>query len=244
VLEVLAGFPQGLTLADIANAMALPMPSAHRLLKALATSGLVEGGSRGLRFRLGARFKQLIHMGADTDWIVTITRPYLRQLTIDIAECCYIARLSGSHVRMVVSEAPDIRWRSYVQPGFEAPPHAAASAKAILAFQNDALVSKALSQELPSLTRHTRSDKKWIRKEYAKVRMQGYATCIGEVEEGLAAVAVPIQIDGIGVLYSLAITGFVERIIERDLESKIEKLKTTAETIAKAIRVGHPRNPT
>lgn len=244
MLEVLAAFPEGLTLADIANAMGLPMPSVHRLLKALATSGLVEGGSRGLRFRLGTRFKQLIHMGGDTDWLVAITRPYLKQLTADISECCYIARLTGSQVRLVISEAPDVRWRGYVQPGVEAPPHAAASAKAILAFQNEQLVTKALSQDLPSLTRHTHTDKKWIRKEYAKVREQGYATCIGEMEEGLAALAVPIYLDGIGVLYSLASTGFMERIMENDFHKKVQQLKTTADAIAKAIRVGHGKAST
>jgi DNA-binding IclR family transcriptional regulator len=70
---------------------------------------------------------------------------------------------------------------------------AAATGKAIMAFQRKKL-AEALSHNLPKPTNNSRTSKKWIEQEFAKVRTTGYATCVGEIDEGPAAIFVPVNI--------------------------------------------------
>jgi DNA-binding IclR family transcriptional regulator len=101
-------------------------------------------------------------------------------------------------------------------PGRELWPHAAASAKAILAFQSEAVIATLLTAGLPRLTGRTQTDRTALLQELAAVRRTGIATCIGEDVEGFAGIACPIPIGGIAIAYSLAITGTIESLIERN----------------------------
>jgi DNA-binding IclR family transcriptional regulator len=46
-----------------------------------------------------------------------------------------------------------------------------------------------------------------VEADYKKIRETGYGTCIGEVDEALAAVAVPISVGDLGIAYSLGVVG-------------------------------------
>ncbi len=236
VLELLAAFPEGLPLIEVAEALSLHKATAHRLLKALAETGLVTSGThRGHRYQLGQRFQQLLQAGSDDGQVDVLSRPHLHSLTADTGETSYITRLRGARVHMVSYEAPEARWRDYVRPGLEAPPHAGASAKAILAFQNEAIIVRALSGTLPALTAHTHTDVRWVRAEYARVRKQDYATCESEVNEGLGAIAVPIRLPTVGVMYSVGLTGPLQRIMGNTFKKHLGRLRQAAEGLSHAL---------
>jgi hypothetical protein len=78
--------------------------------------------------------------------------------------------LLAGRIGVAACEIPNVRWRKLVQPGIDIPPHAAATAKAILAHQSDDLVDAVLAQELPKLTADTRTDREWVLNEFAEVR--------------------------------------------------------------------------
>src|SRR5690606_13385019 len=135
-------------------------------------------------------------------------------------------------VRTVVMESPNAPWRGFVLPGKFMHPHATASAKAILAHQPAELIDKALSGKLPRFTQRTHTARKDILADYANIREQGFATCIGEVDEGLAAVAVPINVDVANVIYALGIVGPLPRIqalLDADI---VDRLKKSAKAIS------------
>ncbi|MGY3473569.1 IclR family transcriptional regulator domain-containing protein [Bradyrhizobium ottawaense] len=134
---------------------------------------------------------------------------------------CYLTRLIGARVVVAISISPDVRWRSYVQPGIEMPVHAAATAKAIIAYQSEAVLAEAISADLPLLTANTRNDRAWIEQELAAVRTRGYATCIGEIDEGLAAIAVAVFLSDRRVFYALGMTGPLQRIMNEQLPERL-----------------------
>ena len=238
VLELIAAFPDALTLADVSAMLDLPKTTAHRLLGGLKRSALVRGGTGGRTYQLGERLQRLLHATAEDGWLTLLARPHLKHLTEASGETCYLTRLIGARVVVAVSQAPDVRWRSYVQPGIEMPPNAAATAKAIIAFQNENLIAEALVGPLPRLTVHTRTDPTVVMKELAEVRRLGYASCIGEIDEGLAAIAVPVtQPDG-QVLHALGMTGPLARIMDKRLVGRIEAMKRTATLLAAALSLG------
>ncbi|WGS19228.1 MULTISPECIES: IclR family transcriptional regulator C-terminal domain-containing protein [unclassified Bradyrhizobium] len=237
ILEVLAAFPGALTLGDVAALLELPKTTAHRLLRGLARSGLAKGGGNR-PYELGERLMRLLHASADDGWLTSLVRPHLRALTDSTGETCYITRLMGARVVVVASLSPDARWRGYVQPDVEMPINAAASAKAIMAYQSKAVIEEALSHELPTLTANTQNDRVWIEQQLAETRHRGYATCIGEIDEGLAAIAVPIKLSNGMVLHSVAMTGPLQRIMNDQLADRLRALRGAADALAASLSIG------
>lgn len=237
LLEVLATFPESLTLADVAALLSLPKASAHRLLKGLSRSGLAQGGGNR-PYALGERLLRLLHAAANDDWLTSLVQPHLRALTDRTGETCYVTRLVGARVVVFASLSPDVRWRGYARPGIEMPINAAASAKAIMAWQNRATVKEALSHEMPLFTVNTRNDPKWVDQQLAEARSRGYATCIGEIDEGLAAVAIPVRLSSGLVLHAVAMTGPLQRIMNDQLPERLSALRDAAHALAAPLSIG------
>ncbi len=87
--------------------------------------------------------------------------------------------------------APDSEGRGYVDPGRTLVPHAAASAKAIVAFQPPELVDRILRQPLKRFTPYTVTDVDAVRQDFERVRARGYAVCEREINLGIVAYACP-----------------------------------------------------
>lgn len=238
VLEVIAAFSGEITLTDVSAILDLPKTTAHRLLKGLVRSGLAHEGDAGRTYHVGERLTRLLHASADDGWFASLAGPHLLSLTEASTETCYLARLVGSRVVVALSYSPDVRWRGYVQPGIEMPVNAAATGKAVMAYQSKAMIAEALAQDLPKPTINSRTSRKWIEQEFAKVRKLGYATCIGEIDEGLAAIAVPVTLPDGSVLHSVGMTGPLERIMNKQLPERIAALTATAAALAKALSLG------
>jgi len=235
ILELLAAFPEGLGLSDVARLLGLPKTSTHRLLGTLQSAQLITLAA-GAVYVLGHRMRRLAHVGDDAQWVTTLIKPHLADLAAQTGETCYLAKLHAGHqVSSVMMESPDTPWRGFVLPGKVMAPHAAASAKAILAFQAPAVVDAALMAPLSQITAHTCTDPQRVRAEYAWVREHGYATCIGEIDEELIALGVPIHDAQFGVLYSLGLTGPRQRLKNKGLETLARIMMRCGERIATSL---------
>ncbi len=236
-LESIAISPHGLNVSEIANACDLPVGTAHRLLQNLQRAGLIStSGEKRKDYKLGDRLLRLLHAGADNAWFAIAVQPILNDLADRLEETCYLARLTGHEVISTAWAAPSSGLRGYVVPGYKLAPHVAASAKAIMAFQSREVIDKALSQPLPKLTDKTMSDRKSIEREYKKVRTQGYATCWSEMEAGLGAIAVPIQLPDVGVIYSVGIAGLIDRLTRRPEQETLALMQPTVDSLGRALR--------
>jgi len=236
ILETLAAFPEGLSATQIGQMLGLDKSAMTRLLGGLLDSHLIEGTSgRGGVYRIGARMTRLLHQSADAAQIEAASRHHLKQLAESSGETCFIARLVGQEIRSVAMETPDSRIGVYVTPGHPLLPHATASGKAIMAFQSKETVRAALRAPLQRYTPATKVPRTAVMADYETIRSRGWAVEIGEHVEGLATVACPIQIAGLGVYYSVGLTGPTERIRPR-IESKlVPLLKDTAHRLGLAL---------
>ncbi|MEY9165671.1 DNA-binding IclR family transcriptional regulator [Sinorhizobium fredii] len=232
-LELIAAFPGELTTADVAHALQLPKSTAHRLLRVLSRSGLVEGGDHKERtLSLGNRLTRLVYAAGHADWIEAAVLPTLVQATAKFPNASiFVSRLAGHRVFVVASAAGDPRWKSYVIPGQELPPHAAASAKIILAHQDPSILDKALERPLQAFTRNTVTDPGIVRKEIEEARNEGFAACVECIHEGMSALSVPIHIPTDGVIYSVGITGPITRAITEDRASIVALLREIAKAL-------------
>lgn len=235
-LESIAASVDGRSVSEVAESCDLPIATAHRLLQNLQHAGLVvSSGSKRRDYRLGKRLLRLLHAGSDTAWLTISVQPILDKLANEIADTCYLARLVGHEVVSVAWAAPRDGLRGYVIPGHTLAPHVAASAKAILAFQPQTIVDKALSGPLPKLTPKTKAKRKDIDKDYRTVRENGYATCWDEMEIGLGAIAVPIHLRNIGVIYSFGTAGLIDRLTRRPVTETVALLRAAIEPMTRAL---------
>jgi DNA-binding IclR family transcriptional regulator len=214
ILEIAAGFSGGIGLSGLAEILELPKTTAHRLAHNLVETGMLAFDEAG-RYRLGERFARLAYAGKPDAWIESVGHTFLRDLAEATGQACFIARLSDNKIRSVAVVAPDTLVRAYVLPGRELWPHAAASAKAILAYRSAAVLKAVLPSPLTRLTDRTKTRIKDLQAELDTVRAEGIAHCIGEDVDGFAGIACPVLRPGFDVLYSVGITGTIETLINR-----------------------------
>ncbi len=234
ILEITAGFSGGIGLSRFAEMLDLPKTTVHRLARNLADVGMLAIDENG-RYTPGERFARLAYGGMPDEWVSSVSHACLQELADETGQACYIAKLTGNKIRSIAMVAPDNPVRSYVMPGRELWPHTAASAKAILAFQSDAVLKTVLPSPLPRLTDRTKTRLKDLHAELDTVRARELALCVGEDVEGFAGIAAPIIGAGFPVLYSVAVTGAVETLINRN-RAPFEKLvRACASRLARAI---------
>jgi DNA-binding IclR family transcriptional regulator len=242
IMEMLAACPEGLALVEISRALMLPKATVHRLLAAMQKSDLVVLANTGRpKFLLTRRVRRLAYLSIDSNAVASFTETLLDDFSKRVGETCYLCRLEGATVRSIAISSPDATWRGYVLPGKELQSHATAGAKAIMAFQSDDIIERALAQGMPAFTRYTKTDRGSILEEYAAIRAARFATCIKEVEEELAAFAVPVELKVVGVQYSVGLLGPYSRIagmIENDTRHELRRLGEAVQVILEKSLMG------
>lgn len=236
ILEVAAAYPLGVTLAELVEILELPKTTAHRLLGGLLESGaLIASRERQGAFVLGPRLLGLLYVGTPDEWLEPLSRPLLTDLAERTGLSAFIGKLSGRHLRAVASAAPSTATvLGYVMPGRELWLHAAASGKAVLAFQPPGRVRQ-LVPSLPALTDRTVTDYKTLEEELARVRASGVATCEGEDVVGFGGIACPIHLPDLGVIYAVAVTGTNEMLFGARERDYVEALRDAAKRLSRAI---------
>lgn len=237
ILEIIAGFPNGVSPTTVSEMLGLPKASAYRLIRGLADVQMVEmSAPPTATCRIGGRLERLLFANADDDWFKIVAQPVLQELAQSVGKACFIARFQGHSVRSLDMVAPDNLLRAYIIPGQTIPLHAGASAKAILAFQEKALVQSLLEPPLQRFTDLTKTDPADVMNELETVRDTGIALCLGEDVEGFAGIAAPISVQGHQVQHSVCITGTTASLIETNYDDNVRALKKAAKRLSALLR--------
>lgn len=237
LLETVAAFPRGLTLSELVTVMDLPKTTVHRLLQGLTRAGvLLSKNARFGPYVLGPRFLGLLHSSVPDDWTERLAKPILQELVDKTGDTCFLARLSGDHIRSVVMATPENDVHVYVVPGRELAPLFAASAKAILAFQDRSVV-QAVIAAASNKSRLTANQLKHFEAELQEVAARGVAYNAGEDIAGYAAVASPVRLQG-SVQYSVAVTGTYEKLMAPEHKEYLSNLtRTFAKRLGETIEI-------
>ncbi len=233
-LEAVASAPSGLTLTEIATRCRFPAGTAHRIVNVLLNAELLSPSVDNPRLMIvGERLRRLVHGGTAKGYLKITVQPVLDKVATVLGSTCFLARLNGYAVESIAWAVPAAgTMRGFLLPEQMMPAHASASAKAILAFQRQSVIKEALGGVLAKLTDTTIVDRDEIQAEYELVRRRGYATCWGELETGLAAIACPIGLPELGVVYSVAVSGLEERLRSYDIAEVVAKLQAASDELA------------
>lgn len=236
ILETLAPLPAGMTLNEIIAITMLPRGTVHRLVKSLSRVGfLTARHGRSKTYVLGSRLLRLLYSGLSPDLVVALSRPLLEDLASQFGETILLARLNGDRVEKVAAWTPREGKYSYVQPGRVMPINAAASAKAIFAFQDKPTVDEALAGRLIRYTANTKISKTALKTELAKVKRDGFAICSDEFDPGVLSYACPVHLTGFGTLYSIGIVGLSDRLRRHSVAEIVKSLHEKCDALSLAL---------
>ncbi len=236
VLDTVAQASRALPLAEIGERTGLPQATVYRLVHALLHVGFLAPGERRKHYVVGPRLLRLLCAAMPRGAVRQLAQPILEQLASDFGETAYIAKLEGAEVETLAVALPGSERQAFVQPGRSMPFHAAASAKAILAFADDRLVDEVLAKPHARYTARTKTTEHEIAAELATIRQQGFAVCDQELDPGVLSYACPVRIGGAGVVYSLGVVGFADRLGNSPSDAIVSSLKSAAEALSHALR--------
>ena len=211
ILETVAAARTGLTLTEIAQELGLQAGTVHRLLRGLVDLGLLRARTGSKSYVPGPRLRNLLHMSMDMVEYSGLAQSVLDRLVEDFGETAHLARLNGDCAESVLMKQPLGSDRAFVQPGRRLPLYAAASGKAILAFQDEDFIARYLVYPRVRYTERTQVDEAEIRREMTRIREEGMAVCENELDDGVLSYGHPVPSGDGHVLYSVGITGLADR---------------------------------
>lgn len=213
VLRALAASEGDLGVVEVAKITSLPLGSAHRMLGALEEERLVARSPRSGCFRIGAALYEIAVRGFERKGLALAAAEPLARLRDEVGETAFVCQLVGDEVVCLAIAESDRPLRLFVRVGQVMPPHAAASARVVLAHQDPASVERILAtHQLEAYTPTTPSAREDVMDHLKKVRALGYDICDDELDEGVWAVAAPILVPEESIQASVTVAAPVRRV--------------------------------
>lgn len=195
ILRAVEAAPGGISLGDLAVAVALPKSTTHRIVMALAEEQLLSAGGTG-PIRLG---RGLARLGAATrQTLRDDIRPILEELHREVDETVDLAVRDAGGVRFVDQLPSPHRLRAVSAVGASFPLHCTANGKALLAALPQDAALALLPARLERHTEHTITARTALLEELERVRAAGVAFDREEHTLGISAVGAAV-LDAAGV---------------------------------------------
>jgi IclR family acetate operon transcriptional repressor len=239
LLEALAATEGGATLTAVAERLALPAPTAHRLLATLEQAGYVQQGPGG-EWLVGVRAFRVGSAFLDHRNLVVQAYPHLKRLMEQSGETTNLAVIDDGEAVFVEQVQCRELMRMSTKLGARAPLHASGVGKAMLAAMPDDAVSAALAKRgLVQHTVRTVTSRERLARELETTRGRGYAIDDEEHADGLRCVAAPIWDENGEAWAAISLAGPTSRITPARVDGLGELVRRIADDITAALG-GHP----
>lgn len=231
ILEVIAESGPDVGITEIAAEVNLPLPTIHRLLQTMISTGYVYQTPRR-RYALGARLIPLSRYAGGALGIAL--RPLLTHTVERVGESASVAMLSQDYARYIAHVPSERSLRMFMEIGNQVSLHASGVGKAILSKMPPDEARAVLQRTgLRRFTDATITSPDVLLRELERIQQLGFAEDNGEHETGVKCVAVPIP----GPMYLAAsVSGPPERLNEEFVHATLlPEMTKLAERIAQEI---------
>ena len=181
LLKAVSSSAEPVTIWELARRCNLNRTTVWRLLSTLELHGLVERNPDTQRYHVGYEAIQ-IAAAADYDGLARRVRPMLERTAAATGES---VTLAAAHRFTLVyvdqADPPTIPAPNWI--GRSLPLHATSSGKVFLAWLPEAERDAVLPPHLEAYTNRTITDRALLDQELAEIRVRGYSTCMGELED-------------------------------------------------------------
>jgi len=227
VLDLLNEKPD-LGIAEISKEIGIGRAAVFRILYTLKKNEYVDKNNHS-KYKLSIKFAKFGNEVINKIDIVSITKPYLRQLTQKYNETTHMAVLSQDFQNTIFlyKEVSKSTIQMAGNIGVKLPAYNTATGKMLLSGLSEEQIQHFIRNiRLNRYTKNTITDKKELLKELKAIREEGYSSDLEESEVGLTCYAAPIK-DSFGkVVAAISFSGPSFRM----LKSKHELIKAIKET--------------
>lgn len=193
ILELLTAHPDGLTLTEIQQQLALPKSSTYTLLTTMAARGFLEQDANR-RFRVGIRLWQAGQAYVAAADLEQLALPFMESVRDALNETVQLATLDGVDNVYIGKVDSDQALRLDSRVGIRLPAYATGLGKAMLSlFTDDEIRARFADVEFQAFTPTTITSIDALLHRIATVRARGYAEDDGEYTPGVFCIAVPVR---------------------------------------------------
>ena len=213
LMRAIADLEDGATLTDLAQTVGLAPSTAHRLLTTLEQERFVRFGQERSLWLVGVDAFTVGNAFVRSRDLVSIARPYMRQLMEDSGETVNLAMMDqGESVYLSQVECRQLM-RVFARPGGRVPMHCSGVGKALLSVMSEGEVSRILQKRgMARATTRSIDSPASLRAALVEIRSLGYAFDDEEHAIGLRCVAAPILDEYGGPLAAISLSGPKARI--------------------------------
>ncbi|MEV4311437.1 IclR family transcriptional regulator [Actinocrispum sp. NPDC049592] len=234
VLRLLARYGE-LGVTDIARKLKVHKSTAFRLVTTLESHDLVEQHSDRGKYRLGVGVLQLAGATTAKLDLVQRSRPVSQRLAEVVGETVNITVLAGQEALYVDQVAGSAALQLHNWVGQRIPLHATSNGKVLLASVSGVRFDELTSGVLKRFTDKTITSRQELRVQVERVRQNGFAIAVDELEVGLTAIAAPISgADGV-VVGSISASGPGFRITRAHLPDVAKHVVASAQEISRRL---------
>lgn len=218
ILEAVATFRGGATLAEVARRTELARSTTHYLMQALVTLGYLRQQSDGRNYQLGLKVFRLAGRSLNSEQIAATAMPILNELSRVTKESVAIGICRGDAVTLVATRDTDGPVRVVQSVGSRRPIHCTALGKVLMAWlpadersrmiaglQFDKVTPKSITQRAP------------FERELRRVHSAGYAIDDEEFIVGVRCLAAPVFDEAGEVTMGLSVVGPKHRMTHQRL---------------------------
>lgn len=244
LLKVFSRTDNELTLFELSSATGLTKTTAHRLLAALQSEGLIARGTIPSTYRLGPTVIALGVQALRTSDLRAAVHHDLVEVAEATSETATLEVLSDDRMLILDEVSGRHLVSATAEIGTQWPIHATSTGKALLAALPDEQARSLLKSSLGRDTAHATTNLGELLKQLDKVRREGYATAVEELEQGFVAIGAAFRGPLGDPLGAISVGGPTSRI-ERKRYSELGSLiKTAADKISKQLghESGSPRS--
>ncbi len=235
LLELLAGSPGPMGVTEVARALEISKPRAHRHLRALVLNGYARQDGRTEGYEVGVGLLRLGERTRERFNVMGAIRPVMSPLRAATGLAVTASALVGDEV-VVLEMLQGARMIEFgVRPGSQMDLHASAHGLVVLAFGPPFLLDATLARPLRPWTDATLTDPEAVRAEVERVRRRGWATAVDAVQVGVNALAAPV-LDHRGVCRgAVAIVGATQHIPADPPEDQVILITEAAADASRAL---------
>ncbi len=221
ILELLAQYPNGIRITELASEMDLAKSTVHRLLKTLSNRGYVQQTHNG-HYQLGIQCLVLASSLLNDLDIRSLAKDSLELLATSSEEVVHLCIHDRQEVVYVDKVESNQTIRMYSQIGKRAYMHCTGVGKALLTgFKEQEIEQLITDKGLPMFTDTTITTKEKLLEELDMIKESGYAIDEQEHENGIRCIAAPIYDYSGKVVAAISIAGPIDRMTKERVNGEL-----------------------
>ncbi|NEX64878.1 IclR family transcriptional regulator [Noviherbaspirillum galbum] len=229
--------PGGMRLTDLATELELERPTAHRLLQALMSEGMLVRDGASRRYTLGPLVFELGLASAHQFNLGELCRPVLEELARQTQDTSFLFVKSGNDAVCLSRVQGTYPIQTPAVPvGSRQPLGVSAGGLALLSCLTDMEVSRTLASIAPRLSVYGDLDVEELRAHCMRAREQGFAFISNKAVPGVSAVGLPILSSTGSAIAAITVAATQARMTEKRVADILPLLRSAADHIASLLR--------